>query len=150
MATPSVSRIQVDDSLWPLLVVRYEGTPTLAQLQHCFALREEALARQEHHVMLHDLRLSSGINPPEHRRLQRAWLQAHDALIRRWSLGAALVIDSAFVRLMMSVILHVNAAPSPHVVVATPAQGATWLAGRLSQAGLETEAHHIRAHFLAA
>ncbi|WP_146209580.1 STAS/SEC14 domain-containing protein [Vitiosangium sp. GDMCC 1.1324] len=142
----SPASIQFDDSLWPLLIIRFEGTTTIRQYEEYLARRTSYLERGERHVVILDLSRTSGLGPPEQRHLQVDWMKRHDAALRELVLGAAFVTDSAAVRLLISLVLHLKPLASPHVAVASVPEAVAWVADRLRQSGLEAEAHHLRTH----
>lgn len=139
--------VQFDDSLWPLLVIRYVGTPTDAQFDDYLARRTSYLERGERHAVILDLRQASGRSPAEQRLRQAAWMKQHDEALRERVLGVAFVTDSAMVRLLLSVVLHLKSLSSPHVAVARFPDAVAWIEERLHQAGLEAEALRVRVHY---
>jgi hypothetical protein len=144
---PTSASVQFDDSLWPLLVIRYAGSPTDAQFDEYLAQRTQYLERGERHAVIMDARQASGTGPAERRYRQAAWLKQHDAALREQVVGTAFVTESALVRLMMSVVLHIKPLASPHVAVTRFPEAVAWTADRLHQAGLEAEAHRVRTHY---
>jgi hypothetical protein len=56
--------ITVEDSLWPLVVIRYVGTPTLAQFEEGLEKRAAFLRRSEPHLILVDA-IRGGMLPAE-------------------------------------------------------------------------------------
>jgi hypothetical protein len=83
----------------------------------------------------------------EQRQRQAAWLQEHEALMRERLLGCALVITSPFIRLAVSVVLHLKPLPVPFVIVPDRVSGVRWVTGRLDEAGFHEQAERIRHHF---
>jgi hypothetical protein len=140
------AHIDFDDSLWPLLIIRYAGAPTNEQFATSLARRTSYLHRGQH-VSVLDLREASDIHPPEQRHMQVDWLKQHDALVRASSLGVAFITDSIAMKLLLSVIQHLKPFPSPHVTFRHLHDAVAWSTGRLEQSGLATEARHIRERF---
>ncbi len=135
--------IHVDDKLWPLLVVRFEGTQTNMQFEQYLDVASERLRRREPYVCLLDARLSDA-TPPEQRHRQAEWLKHNEDLLRRHCLGCAFIISSPVVRLSLNVILALRPLTVPSTTVASLEAGVEWAAERLNEAGLTFEALRVR------
>ncbi|AKI99581.1 hypothetical protein ATI61_109224 [Archangium gephyra] len=144
MVTPS--NITFDDSLWPLLVVRFSGTPTKQQFEEYMARRGSYLARNQKHTLIYDT-VSFSVLTPEQRQRQIQWLKEHKEPLQTLSLGSALIITSPVVRLLLSGVLHFSQANAPYHAARSLPDAASWCAGRLASAGLLTEAQRVRTHF---
>ena len=144
MATPS--HITFDDSLWPLLVVRFTGTPTNPQFEEYMARRGSYLARNQKHTLIYDT-VSFTVLSSEQRQRQIHWLKEHKEPLRTLSLGSALIITSPVVRLLLSGVLHFSQASSPYHAARSMPDAASWCAGRLAGAGLLAEAQRVRTRF---
>ena len=141
--------ISLDDSLGPLVIVRFVGTPPLRDFEAYLEKSLEILRRGQPHLLLVDVDRSreDGTPPLEHRQLLANWLARHEERIRQTVLGVAYATDSALVRLALSLLFHLKAPASPYVVAPNLELGAAWAACRLSEAGLYADAEHIRLHF---
>ncbi|WP_257459992.1 hypothetical protein [Archangium lipolyticum] len=142
---PPGTYIHFDDSLWPLLIVQYAGTPTNEQFAESLVRRTRYLDRGPHVTVL-DLSGSPNPGPPEQRHMQVEWLRCNEARLRELSLGVAFVTDSAVMKLLLSVIQHLKPLPTPYVTFKHLAEAVTWGAERLERSGLATEARHAREH----
>jgi hypothetical protein len=142
----SISDIQVDDSLWPLLVVRFIGVPTTQQVEHYLARMTSFLERGEHYVVLYDSSRMTGMGPAEQRHQQAAWLKEHDARLREVRLGSAYVILSPLVRLAVGVVFYLKPPTSPYLITSVVGEAVEWTAKRLEEDGQESAAHRIREH----
>ncbi|HLM44198.1 MAG TPA: hypothetical protein VK458_10030, partial [Myxococcaceae bacterium] len=77
---PPAASIAFDDTLWPLLIIRISGKPTMRELETYLDQRLEYMRRPERHVLLYD---TSQLRLPANDLNQRhvAGLKEHDALI---------------------------------------------------------------------
>jgi hypothetical protein len=140
--------ISVDDSLWPLVIVRMVGTSSPAEFEAYLEKRLEFLRRGQPHLHLVEVDTSRNCPlPPEQRQRLVKWMAQHEEAIRQRLLGLAYATDSAQVRLTLSLIFHSKAPTYPYVVVPNLALGGAWAAGRLNEAGLHADAERVRGHF---
>lgn len=139
------AHIDFDDSLWPLLLIHYEGAVTNQQVAEALARRTRYLDRRESCVVIHDMSHASEWAPIEQRRMQAEWLKTHDAQLRQWVQSVAFVTNSVAMRLMVSLIIRLKPLVMPHQVFARLPEAALWSAALMQQAGLKN--HHILAHF---
>ena len=144
MAPPS--HITFDDALWPLLVVRFSGTPTKQQFEEYMSRRGNYLARNQKHTLIYDT-VSFSVLTPEQRQRQIHWLKEYKEPLGTLSLGSALIITSPVVRLLLSGVLHFSQASAPYHAARSLPDAAGWCAGRLASAGLLVEAQRVRTHF---
>jgi len=142
----SVAPVTMDDSLWPLVVARYVGTPTLAQFEEGLEKRAAFLRRDEPHLILVDA-IRGDMLPAEHRQRQVEWMVQYEELIRQKLLGTAYVTDSALIRLTLSTIFYFKSPAYPYVIAPSLERGVEWLARKMDEAGLHEAATHSRNHF---
>jgi hypothetical protein len=141
-----MSSITFDDSHWPLLLLRFEGTPTAERFEAYLARRLEYLHRQERHGIVYDTRQAHLI-PAELRQRHAAWSREHNAARQRFIVGNALIITSPFIRLTMNLVLSLGGEKVPYSVAATVPEAALWVAHRLHDAGDVEPAERLRRHF---
>lgn len=127
--------IRLDDRLWPLVVVVYEGAPTKGVFERYLADMERCFARAEKHGYLLDGREGAMLGPDE-RAAQGAWLKRHKDAARRYSVGTALVVRSAAVRFMLSAIYLVQKPVSPTETFANVDDAHAWLGSVFDGHGL--------------
>lgn len=130
--------IDIDERHWPLVVYRFRGNVTLPELEAYLKRQDELLARQQPTasvVLTEDVKLW---DTPVLRR-QAEWIKQNQDLLRRYSLGAALVIDSPIVRGMLRAILWIQPMPQPHTVSATVEGALAWLRERVARANLHID-----------
>lgn len=147
MERQPASGVFFDDSLWPLLIVRFVGELGPAQLEEHLVTLAGFLEREDRYISLMDASQLSDKGAAEHRRRFLEWMDAHGALLRERLLGSVLLIRSPFLRLMLRVFLHVKPLAVPYVVVSDTREAAAWAAGRLEEVGLPLPAQRIREHF---
>ena len=73
------SDIQLDDALWPLLLVRFTGVPTTRQVEAYLARMTACLERGERYVSVLDSSGMTGMGPAE----QRTFLNAVRGVLNR-------------------------------------------------------------------
>jgi hypothetical protein len=142
----SASNITFDDSLWPLLVVKFSGTPTNAQVEEYLARRQSYLDRKQQHVLIYDTQ-SFRVLTNEQRQRQIDWLKERAAVMKKYSLGSALVIVSPITRLTLSIVLQFSHSVTPYHAARSLPEAARWAASRLQDVGLVQEAARVRTHF---
>ncbi len=144
---PASRNIEIDDSLWPLLTIRYRGITTTSQYAELLAARSRYLDRHERHLILHDMSQSSSSNSAEQRRLQVEWTKQEDARMRQWVVGIAFVTDSLPLRLLLSVIYHVRPLTTPHAIFPRVSEALPWIVAQLRQSGLKLGGPSLLEHF---
>lgn len=138
--------IHMDESLWPLLVVRFTGVASESDFEEYLARLEVLLERGEPFVVITDTsRLSWHVSSLRHR--QARWLQEHETTLREWMLGHAAIVTSTFARLSVSLLRHLQPMPMPHTEVPDLPSALVWVTDRLRAGGHATEAERIRRHF---
>jgi hypothetical protein len=140
-------RISFDDSLWPLLVVRFTGVPATAQVAAYLEQLTRYLERSEPYATLLDTREMTGTGPSEQRHLQVEWMKRHEARLEALSLGCAFVVTSPLVRLAVSVVFFLKPTRRPYLVTGNLPEAAAWTASILEQSGQGLAARRVRAHF---
>ncbi|HLM47989.1 MAG TPA: hypothetical protein VK458_29265 [Myxococcaceae bacterium] len=139
-------RVDFDDkSLWPLLLVRYVGSPSLEQQEEYQARLKACLQRGEKYVSIIDTRSFTGVSTEQRQRMA-AFLKEHEELFRQVALGTCLVVTSPMVRLIVSVVFHLKTMPTPHYVAPSMPTALDWVLGRLEAGGLTEDAARLRRH----
>lgn len=138
--------IQIDESRWPLVLITFQGVPSDEVFDEYLAGMRRLLDKKEKHVYLLDGR-KGGLLSREQRIKQGRWLKENKEDIVLYSLGAAVVLNSAVLRFVLTTIFLIQSPLAPQVVVSTMEEGRAWTAERLWIAGLkipslESEAKH--------
>jgi hypothetical protein len=141
------NRISFDDSLWPLLVVKFEGVPTTAQVAEYLEELTRYLERGERYITLNDTTGMTGMGPSEQRQMQVDWMKRHAERCRELSLGVAYAAPSPLVRLTVSVIFFLQPTRAPYLVTSTVSSAAAWVADQLEERGLGPVAERVREHY---
>ncbi|QRN94867.1 hypothetical protein JRI60_38045 [Archangium violaceum] len=141
------SSVFFDESLWPLLVVRFSGEVSQAQTDEFLRGSELSLRRGERHVCILDARLARGQSLPNRRKQHIGWLEAYESPLRALTMGCAFIFPSPFFLLSMRAFLHVKPLPVPYFVAPGLHEAVGWAAGRLEAEGLSLHARRVRAHF---
>ncbi len=142
----SASSVHIDDSLWPLRLVRFMGVATPQQFEHYLAEMDACLRRGEKFVCVLDLR-QGGAPTQSQRQRQASWLKENDALLSQYELGVAFLVTSPIIRLALSAIFYFKAMPVPYVVTDQQPSAMQWAAQRFTEAGLAHHAERTLRHF---
>jgi len=135
-----------DDSLWPLLIVRFGDAISSRCFEAALEQRSAYLRRREKHIVLYDTSRAS-LRLLTHRQRYVEWLQSLDEADHENMLGVALVITSPSFRLALTSVLHLLSR-RPLYFAASSEQGAVcWAADRLFEAGFSRQAERIRLHY---
>jgi hypothetical protein len=138
--------ITFDDSLWPLLMLRVTGAMTDKQFEEFLARSTAYVERGEKYVSILDLG-QVGLPSAAQRQMQAEWIRRHDAALREQVLGNANIINSAPIRLALSLIFHLKPLPMPYAAVGDMGSALRFVTAKLEEAGLRAEAERIRKHF---
>ncbi|AKJ01017.1 hypothetical protein ATI61_112277 [Archangium gephyra] len=142
---PSAS-ITIDDSLWPLLQVKFPSAFTNAQQERYLGQLLTYLRRGERYVGVMDTHLLK--NPSaEQRQRQAHFIKEHEALFRQCSLGTAGIVTSPLMALGARILIHLKPMPTPFYVASSLPAAVSWAAERLELAGLSEPAERVRCHF---
>jgi len=125
--------IEIDDRLWPLVIFRFRFRPSMDELERYLARQEEMLARKQPMISLVQAEQAKLWETPVLRR-QAEWIKDHEALLRQYSLGVAMVMQSPIVRGMLKAILWIQPMPQPYTVCSTVEEGLRWLRERVASA----------------
>ena len=125
--------IDVDERLWPLVIYRFRGQVSLQEMDDYLARQDVMLARHQPTLSL-VLAEEAKLWEAAVLRRQAEWIKRNQETLRRYSLGAALVIQSPIVRGMLKAILWIQPMPQPYAVFSNVAAALGWLRERVAQA----------------
>jgi hypothetical protein len=128
--------IEIDESRFPLVTVRFDGVVDDATFEAYLAGLQRMLGRREPYALVLDAS-TAGPAPAKQRRRQAEWMAANEADVARWSVGAAFVITSSLTRGLLTAILWIQPMPQPHTVVATRREAEQWARERLRARGVD-------------
>ena len=113
------SRIEVDISSWPVVVVTPHGEASDAQYMEMFRTIEGLWKRQEKFLTITDTRFSS-VGSARQRQLIGDWMKKHEESTNKYSLGSIIIISSALVRGAMTAINWIAQPRIQSIYVGTP------------------------------
>ena len=108
-----MGHFEFDDSRAPLVMVRFVGDMDDAQLDDYLRLLDEKLARRQRLVVIIDA-LEASPRSDAQRRKQLEWVRANQAALQAYTMGVALVFQSAWVRAAVSLVLWYQSLPFPY------------------------------------
>ncbi|WP_257462613.1 hypothetical protein [Archangium lipolyticum] len=135
-----------DESLWPLLIIRFSGELCAEQSEEFLRGAEFYLRRGERHVCILDATLVHGMASPHRRKQQISWLETYESSLRALTIGSAFIFPSPFLLLAMRAFLHVKPLPVPYFVASEMHEAAGWAAERLDAEGMSFHARRVREH----
>lgn len=138
--------ILFEDTLWPLLHLKFVGEHTPEQYEHYLARLETCVRRPEPCVALIDAHAAQSV-PLAHCRRQAEWCREHEALLREKVLGVAFVVSSTLARLSLNLVVQLSPMPMPYTFVSHVRAAGEWAAERFSDSGLLLPSVRIRQHF---
>ncbi len=141
-----MSPIEIDDTHWPLMIIRLRGVATDAQFEAYLSQVESLQQRGETYVSISDATWL-GVPPASQRQRQALWSQQSEQALREQVLGHASIITSPFVRMTVSLLLHIRPLVHPHIAVSDMPSAVNWVTHRLHVGGRISEAERIRRSF---
>jgi hypothetical protein len=130
--------IHIDEKHWPLIVFRFSGSVSLSQLEEYLARQDKMLARKQTMaalVLTENLKVWDSATM----RRQADWMKANVAEVKKYNVGAALVIDSPLVRGMLKAVLWMQPMPQPHHVTGSVEEALHWVLARLASQNVRVE-----------
>ncbi len=137
--------VTIDDSLWPLFIVRISGTSSDMEYEESLQRLSGLLHRREPYFTIIDTSQSGTPNSAQRQR-QVEFGRAHDALERTWGRGTAFIVTSPFVRVAMSLYFHVRPLSVPHIIVPDMGSALAWISARMEIIGFTAEAERVCQH----
>lgn len=135
----------IDESLWPLLVVRHRGLPTDEHHEEFLDVSASYVRRGQPYLVLSDM-LQAGMSTTAQRHRHLEWLGRHDKLLRANLIGMGFIMDSVFLRLALNVTIHCHPPVCPYIVVPRLELALEWATTRFEATGLRAAADRIRRH----
>lgn len=128
--------IHVDDSRFPLVIIRYVGTTSDDDFMRYLSKMEElVLHRRTTNAAVLDASAADA-TPAKQRRMQAEWMKSNEALIARYCVGNAFVITSPLLRGALTAIFWMQQPAAPTIVLATFDAAERWATDRLREAGV--------------
>lgn len=120
----------VDDSQWPLAVLRFDGVGSDDDFVAMLAGLDQLYARGRRFALVMDA-TRAGTPPASQRKLMADWLRANTHLIEQWCVGTAYVIRSPAVRGVLTAIFWLQPQPAPWEVFGLRRDAEGWARDRL-------------------
>ncbi len=121
---------EVDESNWPLVVARWQGTVSDGELHVALNRISTFLARRERFGMLLDSRGGGGLSP-EQRAAIIGHMKANAALTRKYLVQAA-VVDNLLQRTLFYAVNLIFPNPFPSKTFSEPEAARRWLLEQLA------------------
>jgi hypothetical protein len=126
--------IDVDESRWPLVVIRWPTTAVTDDHVTAFLASSRVhLARCERFASLHDGVRATGLDGKQRKRMADHVREHHDALAR-YHVAAAIVASSSLIRGVITAVNWVAPPPFPQHTFAASADAEAWLVEMLAGA----------------
>lgn len=127
--------IHIDDSAFPLVVIRYVGSTSDEEFQRYLSRMEElVVARREINAVILDASKADAATAKQ-RKMQADWMKGHEAALRRYCVGNAFVITSTVVRGALTAIFWLQPPAAPSSVFGSFAAAEAWALEQLAAAG---------------
>ena len=130
LTSSSGRHIEFDDSGFPLVVARFRGPATDAEVDAYLARLERPLIRGESYVAIID-GTHAAPGTPVQRRAMAEWMRSRAKLIQTHVLGAAIVAPSSLIRGALTAIFWIQPLPCPHRITSTMEEAERWALGQL-------------------
>ncbi len=142
-------RIEIDETYWPLVVVRFPHEPVGAAAFSAYLEGLSALLeRKQTYATFTDTRTMTDVISAKQRSELSAWIESHADDIGRYSAGTALVVRSAVIRGVLVAINWIRPPPNPQRVFATYPEGLEWALSQLRDSGALSTAAAARTRHL--
>jgi DNA-binding NarL/FixJ family response regulator len=127
----SFDRIEIDDSGWPIVVIRYPRHIVDGDWVDHLWIVEGFLRRRTRFCVINDSRTSGAANMRQRRMVQHFYWR-REAEIREYWRGTSIVTSSSFVAASVRWLARMSPPPHPWMVTASYEEGRAWVDGKLS------------------
>ena len=128
--------ITFDEGSWPLMVIRFSGSPTDEQFQAYLDRYERYLEKDQRYALVLVTEPNAPMTKSKHARMQAAWINEHYSRLGERCLGLAFVLPSPMMRGVLKAILSMQRLPVDYAVHGTEAEGREWANNQLIAAGI--------------
>ncbi|CAN5298581.1 hypothetical protein BH09MYX1_BH09MYX1_05970 [soil metagenome] len=118
--------IALDRSKWPVVIVRFVGTPSDEEFARYLAIYDELLAEKQRYGLVFDA-LAADVPTARRRAMQAKWIRDHSVQLAEYCLAGAFVIGSPLIRGALTAIFWIQPMPFPHVVCGKVEEGERWV-----------------------
>ena len=120
--------IQFDTQSDPIIWIHFAGAVTEREFDTYLETMTRYVNRGTPTLFLYDA-LQSQVPSATQRQKQAAWLERHEAALRRNSLGTAFVIANPLIRGALTAIFWIRPTPVPYIVTGTRSEAERWARG---------------------
>lgn len=137
MGRPVRRSIQLEDAHWPLLLVRFDGTPTDEEFERYLDQMTTMLALRQRHAIVLDA-TAAHFTPMSQSRMQAHWIRAHKTELEELTAGTAIVFSSRLFRVVVASVFMIQPPPTPYATFGTLGEATRWAAAQLGIAPPES------------
>ena len=123
--------IEIDRSQQLLVVVRFHRGPTDQEFEQYLTDYRQVLQSELRFGAVYVTTPTMPLTPPRQVRLQARFMKECRSLMEQRVVGVAFALPSPLMRSVLRGILMLQPMPCPHTVVATEAEGVSWVKARL-------------------
>jgi hypothetical protein len=123
--------VEIDRGERLLVIVRFHRGTTDQEFQQYLTDYREELEIERRFGAVYVTPPNMPLTPPRQVRLQARFMKEHRSLMERRVVGVAFALPSPLMRSVLRGILMLQPMPCPHTVVATEAEGVSWVKARL-------------------
>jgi len=140
MGTTTMRTIELDESLWPLIVVRYSQKVDEDEFGELLQRLDKNIARciaeRTKTAIIYDSRAGYAASPRV-RQQQADWMKKNAMITKVNCVGLAFVINSTVVRGVLTAVLWLSDLPAPYCVVGTVGEAEQWCRDRLAESKVQ-------------
>lgn len=138
--------IAFDESLFPLVLVHYRGTPDDAAQDAYFA-HLDALGKRTERRFLVYLPDGDAAVPSRFRQRHAEWTRRNEQLVREQNLGVAFVLPNPLLRVLLRAVFALQPIGCPQRTVSTLEEALAWAVECFEQTGQAPAAQRIRVRY---
>ena len=128
--------VEVDDSAWPLVIVRIPPVLDTAAIESMFRGMDGVVDRKSRFAAMIDTRELSQFPNAVERKTIATWMTERTTAEALYNLGNAVVMTSPSARAVFTAIQWIRRPVTAHFITGTTLAGIDWCCMRLKQAGL--------------
>lgn len=123
--------IELDDSQWPLVVIRFTGAPTDEEFEEYLRLYESYLERTGRYGLVLVTEPDAPMTKSKHAKMQAQWIKDHFEILGRKCVGISFVLPGPMMRGVLKAILAMQKLPMDHTVFAREFDACQWIRDRI-------------------
>lgn len=127
----SNSKFDFDDSEWPLLTIRFSGSPTDEEYEAYLNKYETYLERPERYGLVVVTEPNTPMTKPRHAKMQATWIRDNYDRLAAKCVGISFVMPGPMMRGVIKAILAMQSMPMEHSVYSKELDSREWVKGKL-------------------